>query len=263
MKALKYFMMCASLMALTLSAEAQAQEKSDSATVVYNNVVSRTNGVWNLNFLSISTDGFRCYDSRRSTHYADFGLQDIFLTYAGIGNTKGFEQKVAHSMEFGFNFGCIQHWNAERTVGVRALIGLSWNRYSTKDHAVFQRDSEGQLICEPWACAPKDYSRARMTYVSWRLPVMLQIQDRRQQNCFSVGVEAELRHHVRSRVRMSGKKRYDVVRDGLDVNPWGLNLIARYDFEGFGIFGRYSLTPFFDDSKTAFEGTPFAFGIIF
>ena len=262
MKSIKFFSVCA-LMALGLGVSGlKAQENLDS-TVVYNNVVSRTNGIWNLNFLSISTDGYQCNMKSHSHHYADLGLQDLYLAYAGIGNTKGFEQKVAHSLEFGFNFGRIQHWNASRTVGLQASIGLSWNRYSTQDNAVFQVDKDGELFCAPWEDAPKRYSRARMTYVSWRVPVMLQFQDRRKLNCFSVGVEGELRHHVRSRVRMSGKKRYDVLRDGLCVNPWGLNLIARYDFDDFGIFGRYAVTPFFDDSKTSFEGTPFAVGIVF
>ena len=263
MKSIKFFSVCA-LMALGLGVSGlKAQEKQDS-TIVYNNVVSRTNGIWNLNFLSISTDGYhQCNLKSHSQHYADLGLQDLYLAYAGIGNTKGFEQKVAHSLEFGFNFGRIQHWNASRTVGLQASIGLSWNRYSTQDDAVFQVDEDGKLFCAPWEDAPKNYSRARMTYVSWRVPVMLQFQDRRKLNCFSVGVEGELRHHVRSRVRMSGKKRYDVLRDGLCVNPWGLNIIARYDFDDFGIFGRYAVTPFFDDSKTSFEGTPFAVGIVF
>ena len=36
----------------------------------------------------------------------------------------------------------------------------------------------------------------------------------------------------------------------------------RYDFNDFGIFGRYSVTPFFDDSKTSFDGTPFAVGFV-
>ena len=262
MKSIKFFSVCA-LMALGLGVSGlKAQENLDS-TVVYNNVVSRTNGIWNLNFLSISTDGYQCNLKSHSHHYADLGLQDLYLAYAGIGNTKGFEQKVAHSLEFGFNFGRIQHWNASRTVGLQTSIGLSWNRYSTQDNAVFQVDKDGELFCAPWEDAPKRYSRARMTYVSWRVPVMLQFQDRRKLNCFSVGVEGELRHHIRSRVRMGGKKRYDVLRDGLCVNPWGLNIIARYDFDDFGIFGRYAVTPFFDDSKTSFEGTPFAVGIVF
>lgn len=262
MKSIKFFSVCA-LMALGLGVSGlKAQEKQDS-TIVYNNVVSRSNGIWNLNFLSISTDGYRCNVRPHSHHYADLGPQDIYLAYAGIGNTEGFEQKVAHSLEFGFNFGRIQHWNASRTVGLQASIGLSWNRYSTQDNAVFQVDKDGELFCAPWEDAPKRYSRARMTYVSWRVPVMLQFQDRRKLNCFSVGVEGELRHHIRSRVRMGGKKRYDVLRDGLCVNPWGLNIIARYDFDDFGIFGRYAVTPFFDESKTSFEGTPFAVGIVF
>ena len=70
MKSIKFFSVCA-LMALGLGVSGlKAQENQDS-TVVYNNVVSRTNGVWNLNFLSISTDGYRCHERSRSHHYAD------------------------------------------------------------------------------------------------------------------------------------------------------------------------------------------------
>lgn len=271
MKSIKFLSACA-LMAFVFSSNALAQQQNDS-TVVYNNLVSRTNGIWNLNFLSLSTDDFAqdqddsidfFYTTRspHSMHYADFGIQDLYLAYAGLGNAEGFEQQIAHSLEFGMNIGRIQHWNALRTVGFQTTLGLSWNRYNTKDNAVFQLDQNGDMFCGPWEAAPKPYKRARLTYVSWRVPVMLQFQDRNRQNCLSVGVEGELRHHVRSRVRMGGKKRYDVLRHGMDVNPWGLNLIARYDFGDFGIFGRYSMTSFFDDKQTKFDGTPFAFGFI-
>lgn len=267
MKAIKIFMTTALLTIAVPTVFAQESSSSESqksdSTKVYNNLVSRTNGVWNLNFLSISTDDFNPETRHsHSHHYADLGIQDIALSYAGIANTSGFEQQVAHSLEFGFSLGQIQHWSASRRFGVNASLGLSWNRYQTKHGDVFQLDDNGNTICTPWEDAPKSYTRARLTYVSWRVPVMLQFKDSDLKSCFSVGVEGELRHHVRSRVRMGSKKQYELHRHDLAVNPWGLNLVARYDFHDVGFFGRYSLTPFFDKDKTALEGTPFAFGII-
>lgn len=265
--------------ALTFAANAQEHrhtERTDSleegTTRVYNNFVSRTDGIWNLNFLSISTDASRnCWqdnywvDGPVTRVYADLGPQDIWLSYSGLADTKGFEQQVAHSLEFGFNLARIQHWNTSRTVGLQMSLGLSWNRYQTADKGVFQIDNNGDMFIGPWTTPRGDqnYSRSRLTYVSWRVPVMLQFQDRNQRNCFSVGVEGELRHHLRSRVRYAGHKRYDVERHNIPVNPWGLNAIAMYSIGDFGIFGRCALTDFFKDNKIGFDATPFTIGIIF
>lgn len=265
--------------ALTFAANAQEHrhaERTDSVgeasiektTKVYNNFLSRTDGIWNLDFLSISTDMNKEdeweYGTKHTRIYADLGPQDVWLSYSGLANTKGFDQQVGHSLEFGFNLGRMQHWNASRTVGVQTSIGLSWNRYQTADKGVFQIDGNGDMFIGPWTTPRGDqnYSRSRLTYVSWRVPVMLQFQDRNQRNCFSVGVEGELRHHLRSRVRYAGHKRYDVERHNIPVNPWGLNAIAMYSIGDFGIFGRCALTDFFKDNKNGFDATPFTFGFI-
>lgn len=273
MKKILSMMLIAAAFTTTNAQEHRHTEQSDSLnnnnTKVYNNLVSRTDGIWNLNFLSISTDmndydyNYQQYNSYHSLHYADLGLKDIYLSYAGIANTEGFEQQGAHSLELGLNLGRIQHWNASKTFGLQMSLGLSWNRYQTADHAVFQIDNNGNTFCGPWESPEgKAFSRTRLTYVSWRAPIMLQTRAKNGQSCFAVGVEGELRHHVRSRVRLGGKKQYDVLRHDLAVNPWGMNIIAQYSFGDFGVFGRYALTEFFDKDKTELKGTPFAIGFI-
>lgn len=273
MKTFKIFMVTAVMAFLATAAFAQdnnnevesGAQRADS-TKVYNGFLSRTNGRWNLDFLSISNDIDLSNNSSTTpcgSHYLDFGIQNLMLGYAGIGNTEGFEQQVAHSLEFGFDFARFQNWNASRNFGLQIALGMSWNRYQTKYNDVFQVDDHGNTICAPWESpSGKAFKRTRLTYVNWRMPVMLQFQDSHHRNCFSVGVEGELRHHVRSRVRMGGKKQYEVERHDLAVNPFGLNAIMRYEIGDFGIFGRCALTPFFDDSKTTLDGTPFAFGFI-
>ena len=236
------------------------------STIVYNNFLSRTNGLWNLNLLSISTDQ-KGFDKKKtkghSTHYADLGLKGISLAYSGLSNTSGLDQKVAHSLELGLVLGKIQHWNASRTFGLQSNIGLSWNRYSLEGKQVIQV-IDGETVCNENYQTPngRDFSRNRLTYVSWRVPVLLQFQDRRHVNCFSIGVEGELRHHVRSRIRLGKEKQFDVERHNIAVNPWGLNAIARYDIEDFGIFARCAVTPLFDSKKTQLEATPFAVGFV-
>lgn len=232
---------------------------------VYNSLVSRTNNTWTLNFLSITNEeqGEYMYVKKKghSSCYSEIGAMDLYLGYAGLTDMKGFEQSHGKSLELGFNFMRTQMWNSRRTFGLQAALGMSWTRNLTRDNLVFQLDNNGDLYVGDWKDAEKPYSRARLTYVSWRMPVLLTLQTSNQKIGFSAGAELENRHHVRSRVKYGKEKRHDVLRRDMDVNPWGCNLLGKISFDKVSIYGRYSLTPLFGTKHTLLEATPYSVGI--
>ncbi|MBQ0057760.1 MAG: hypothetical protein KBT20_08905 [Bacteroidales bacterium] len=243
------------------------QQTATDSTIVYNNMLSRTNNTWSINFLSIMSEPenkpSKCTGHSKNT--MEVGAMDLFLGYAGIGKTEGFTQSPDGSLEFGFNF-VRGHWslNKRNTWGIENAFGVSWTRYRTEDNAVFLHDADNNLICTPWLDEndqKKNYSHERMTYVSWRAPLMLTHKNPKLKTGFSIGAEAEMRHHIRSRVKMNGEKRYDVLRHGMSVNHWGCNAIVKLTYHDVSLYGRYSLTPFFDSSHTKLQGTPFSIGL--
>lgn len=240
----------------------ETTDRKDSLTV-YNHFLSRTNGTWNFNFLSISNESKTNDKGRSCTTSQLVGIDNFYVGLTGLKDVKGFEFQQSRSMELGFDILTLKHYPRSQRFALLASLGLSWSRYMTQHNQVFQLSDNGDLYCGEWLDAKKSFSRARLTYVSWRMPIMLQWASSNNNFKFAAGAELENRHHVRSRVKYGNTKRYDVLRHDMDVNPWGCNALVRLSFHDISLYGRYSLTPLFGTNHTALEGTPFSVGLSF
>ncbi|MDO4496788.1 MAG: hypothetical protein Q4B58_02990 [Bacteroidales bacterium] len=251
------------LAAAMLSATAFAQ--------VNNSIVSHTpddeEAKWTINLLGVGTvnaDECSVKFKRDPEHFGSPGL------YFGLSNltNSAIELKPANSLEFGITPFDYIWWNSRRTVGIIASVGVSWTRYAFKHR-------EAIVECRPSGRSlslgrmfdvvemPDDYSRLRLTYASWRLP--LEVAFSSGESLFTVGLEAELRHHLRMRSKFDGNKKHYITSHDLGINPWGLNAVASIGRHGVSVFGRVSLTQFFnkDEYLCDIKGTPFLIGIRF
>lgn len=280
----KYFI--SAIVALT-SAVAFAQNNNDTLsaqadTHIYNNLVSRSGKTWKFNFLSISTEGNSTvetpvqsnnetsgnssYNVNVTVHkpchkHTEIGIDKWYLGVSSLGKTEGFELNPASSLEFGFSILTSELYNSRRTFGVESALFTSWTRYSVKSKNVFYDDADGHLVCNTgYVPAGEEYHRSRLTYASWRVPVTLNWCGDNVK--YSLGIEGELRHHLRSRIKYDGDKKHYAKYGDMDVNPWGVNALLAIGSDHFQFFGRYSLTQFFDTKGTDLRGTPFMIGII-
>lgn len=253
---------------VNLSVSVTGNEESTRLTRSYNRVVSRNaNDEWCLNFLSLSNSTSDA-TSRTAGGHAHWkttvsgGIDRFFFGVAGL-SSDDIDLKAGNSLEFGFSVLTMNHWSPSRKFGITAELDIAWTRYKLQHNDVFQMAGD-QLICQPiqpiGAPIP-DYSNSRLTYASWRVPVMLNWRNRRGGFQFAAGAEAELRHHLRSRIHEGkNKKKYVDLHDlGSGFNPWGLNVVASVGFKDVHLFGRYSLTEFFSDN-TSLSATPFSVG---
>lgn len=253
---------------VNLSVSVTGNEESPRLTRSYNRVVSRNaNDEWCLNFLSLSNSTSDATTRTAGGHAywkttVNVGLDRFFFGVAGLASDD-IDLKAANSLEFGFNVLNLNHWSPSRKFCLTAELNIAWTRYKLQHNDVFQMAGD-QLICapiQPIGGPIPDYSNSRLTYASWRMPVMLHWQNRKGGLSFAAGAEAELRHHLRSRIHEGkNKKKYVDLHDlGSGINPWGLNAVASIGFKDVHLFGRYGLTEFFSDNSLL-SATPFSVG---
>lgn len=240
-------------------------------THVYNNFLSKTvtvdeDGIsshsWNLNFLNLESSSPK--SKKGWSHYSGIGPDHIYIGFTEMANTKGFEIKPSSSWEWGFSLAQFGVFNRTRHFGISTELALTRSSYSIKGNDAFHVDNQGWTVCDDaLRQSPNslDYSRQRLIFWSWRVPVTL---DFRTKNGFRIhaGAEAELRHHVRSRAKVGNNKKYYIERHDLDVEPFGYNAIVEVGNHAFSIVGRYNLSDMFGD-KSKFECQPFMIGLNF
>lgn len=257
----------------TLAAQNDNQNQTDANTThVYNSIVSRTDDqegrhTWNLNLLGVSSESVNISisgNNRYKSHWnSDIGIANPYFGWSEL-STKDFDLRTANSLEFGFNIIENTIWNNSRSFGLEIDLGCSWTRYVLKGDNVLYNTPGGQTVCAPYIHPEgRDYSRPRLTYASWRLPVMMHIRSTRHKHMFSIGAEAELRHHLRSRIKVGHNKKYYAEGHDLNINPASCNLIVSFGTKKFSIFGRYGLTEFFDQDNTKLSAHPFMIGLRF
>ena len=75
---------------------------------------------------------------------------------------------------------------------------------------------------------------------------------------FSAGLEAEIRHGVKSKAKVNGHK--ENLSNNLNVHPIGINLLAQAGYGDIGVYLRYSTYSLFEHKKGP-ELYPYSFGL--
>ena len=249
--------------------------QDNDSTVVYNNLVSKeitvNNGVrshrWDLNFLAIESttpSGGRYSKWSHWGHTSNFGFDDLYIGFAEMANTDGFKVKPGSSWEWGFSLCTFDTWHPSHRFGFRSALFLSRTSYRIKGDDAFHTDAEGFTVCDDALRQgedPLNYRRQRLIYWSWRVPIEMYVKTKGGLH-YAVGVEGELRHHVRSRARVGHEKKYFINRNSLDVKDFGYNALFSVGTDDFSVFARYNISDFFG-SKSRVDAQPLFFGINF
>lgn len=175
---------------------------------------------------------------------------DIYFSFAFAGD-KNIPLNSVSSWEWGMYplSGTLLHSRNYRTL-LTWGFGFSRTSYRLKDQA-------------PQGSNP-GFVNQRFRYWSWRLPVSLEFQSANHRSFAAIGLEAELRHHVRARQYGDALSKPDYIVVGHDkdlVNPWACNLLLQAGTSDAGIVARVALTELFDKNLTPLKAAPFSIGL--
>ena len=178
--------------------------------------------------------------------------------------TPGFPQKTGKGFELGFAVG---QWGYHMTknIGINTALYLTRSRYwidngqylttarntSSDKKIVFSDDDiDGRIVKQGY-----------LRYWSLRVPLCLEISSASSRGPFiAVGPELEFRFADVSKVDFVNQKKGEKYINGINVNPLGVNAVARIGINDFGIIARYSFTSLFlnDDPVQTY---PFMIGL--
>ena len=178
--------------------------------------------------------------------------------------TEGLPQKPGKGFEFGIAVG---QWgyHMTRNVGINTAFYVTRSRYwiDNGQYLVYDRNvnatSKITLIDTPFD--GKEVKQGYLRYWSVRVPLCLEISSASSRGPFiAVGPEIEYRFGDVSKVDVVEEKKPQTVVKGINVNPLGLNAVARIGINDFGIMARYSFTSLFLDDDPV-QTYPFMIGI--
>jgi hypothetical protein len=178
--------------------------------------------------------------------------------------TEGLPQKPGKGFEFGIAVG---QWgyHMTRNVGINTAFYVTRSRYwiDNGQYLVYDRNvnatSKITLIDTPFD--GKEIKQGYLRYWSIRVPLCLEISSASSRGPFiAVGPEIEYRFGDVSKVDVVEEKKPQTVVKGINVNPLGLNAVARIGINDFGIMARYSFTSLFLDDDPV-QTYPFMIGV--
>lgn len=207
------------------------------------------------------------FTKKRSTHnfkshtagvYIGFSkLYDGFMNY---NNPKGVNLDSSKSWEIGFTL-LETDVALSRNKEWGASAGLGWGYTSFRldtNTAFYEKDGVTGNYTAPEGVT---YDQSRLRYFYFRAPVMLEWQKRINGHgpvFVSVGAEAEIRHGIKSKVKINGEK--ENLDKGLNVQPVGINLLVQAGYKSTGIYMRYATYGLFEKDKGP-RLHPFSFGV--
>lgn len=244
------------------------------STVYYNKLLAKsiiknqdgsTSHQWNLNLLSLSSAQTSSKPGLWSTEW-NAGPDLIYLASSQL-NSKNVQLNPASSWEWGFSLLNFNSYNYKRTFGYKLGILLSRTSYRLDGDDAIHVDDNGMTVLDNalqgqmGVNRDKYYKQQRLIYWSWRIPLTLDFKPTRNFG-FSLGAEAELRHHVRSRAKVGHDTKYYIARKKMAVDPLSYNaLLTLHLGNDISIVGRYSLKELFDNEKTNLKAQPFMIGL--
>jgi len=178
--------------------------------------------------------------------------------------TDGVPQKPGKGFEFGFALG---QWGYHMTknLGINTAFYVTRSRYWFDDGIYLNYDrnlaspNTVKFTDDPYD--DREVKQGYLRYWSLRVPICLEISSASSRGPFiAVGPEIEYRFADVSKVDFQGKKQGEKIVKGINVNPLGLNAVARIGINDFGLIARYSFTSLFlkDDPVQTY---PFMIGI--
>ena len=172
-------------------------------------------------------------------------------------------QKVGKGFELGFAVG---QWGYHMTknIGVNTAFYITRSRYwiDNSQYLNYTRIIPNQKVA--LYSGTYDGSTVKQGYLrywSLRVPICLELSSASRRGPFiAVGPEIEYRFGDVSKVDVIENDERITVTKGINVNPLGLNAVARIGINDFGITARYSFTSLFLDDDPV-KTYPFMIGI--
>ena len=178
--------------------------------------------------------------------------------------TPGLPQKAGKGAEIGVALG---QWGYHMTknLGVNTAFYITRSRYWFGENKyldyIQNPDNTKTLGLTNDDLNGKEVKQGYLRYWSLCVPVCLEISSASRRGRFlAAGPELEFRFADASKVDFYGEKKAEKVCKGVNVNPLGLNAVARMGIGDFGLMARYSVTSLFIDDSPV-QTYPFMLGI--
>jgi len=174
--------------------------------------------------------------------------------------TPGLPQKPGKGFELGFAVG---QWGYHMTknIGVNTALYLTRSRYWFDNNQYLGFNASQQIDIVNTPIDGRDVKQGYLRYWSLRVPLCLEISSASSRGFFiAAGPELEYRFADVSKVDFVNQKKGEKYIKGVNINPLGLNAVARVGINDFGLIARYSFTSLFMNNSP-FETYPFMIGI--
>ena len=169
----------------------------------------------------------------------------------------GLLQKPGKGFEFGFALG---QWGYHMTknLGLNTAFYLTRSRYWLDKHQ-YLAYQHGDVVVGQGEYDGTDVKQGYLRYWSLRVPLCIEISSASTRGPFiAFGPEFEYRYADVSKIEYYGGDKEKI--KGININPLGLNAVARIGINNFGITARYSVTSLFLRDEPV-QTYPFMIGI--
>ena len=172
-------------------------------------------------------------------------------------------QKVGKGFELGFAVG---QWGYHMTknIGINTALYITRSRYWIDGGQYLNytaRNLDKKIDLYSGTFESNTVKQGYLRYWSLRVPLCLELSSASRRGPFiAVGPEIEYRFGDVSKVDVTEDDERMTVTKGINVNPLGLNAVARIGINDFGITARYSFTSLFLDDDPV-QTYPFMIGI--
>ena len=177
--------------------------------------------------------------------------------------TPGLPQKQGKGFELGFAVG---QWGYHMTknIGVNTAFYITRSRYWI-DNGQYLNYTANPLADKKIDLFStydgRQVQQGYLRYWSLRVPICLELSSASRRGPFiAFGPEIEYRFGDVSKIDIVNEDDRVTVANGINVNPLGLNAVARIGINDFGITARYSFTSLFLDDDPV-QTYPFMIGI--
>lgn len=189
------------------------------------------------------------------------GYSRMANSFLSFGDPKEVDLQANKSWEIGFTlFDGSLALTRDNQWGLSAGLGWGYTSFRVDGNYAFNKiDNVTEVV--PGLAGDDGFSESRLRYFYFRIPVTVEWQKkfgRKGPLFFSAGLEAEIRHGVKSKVKYAGQKRN--IGNDLNVNPLGINLLVQGGYDDLGVYMRYSTYSLFQKNKGP-ELYPFSFGL--